>query len=182
MSRRAALRFALDRRATAAIEFSFLAIPFVLLILFVFQIGLYHFGLQSLDYATRFAARKIMLGEVPDGSRSIAAFKTTQLCPNFVMSFACDAVTLSVSRMPAGTGEGPGSSLSGFIDTSAMRLRQPSQTFCIGGPGDYIFIDVSYDFPNFLGSLLPAGSRTSYQLRSTNFFRNEPYKGKGMAC
>lgn len=162
-----------------------MVVPFLMLILGIFQIALYYFGVQSLDHATRLAAREIMLGRVATGSQSKNAFKTNLLCPKFLLGFDCGGVVVNATKIAASASQGPGTSLTQFVNTSALTLRPVSTgSFCIGGPGDYIFLDVSYAFPNFLGSLFAGTGFTTdaFKIRSTSFFRNEPYKTTGGGC
>ena len=181
----AGLRFGRDEHGATALEFALVAPPFFIFVLMIFQIALYHYGQQSLDYATRIASRSIMVGTVPADARTLASFRDKLVCPAFLMNFACREVVVNAYKVNVTTSnEASNSGIYEFIDPANKHLRPvpAAPTFCIGGPGDYILLDISYQFPNFLGSLIPGFGQTPFLLRSTNLFRNEPFKSAGASC
>lgn len=170
-----------DRSGAAAIEFALVAVPFFGFVLFVIQIGMYHFSQQSLDSATRRAARQIMTGTVPAGAKTLSGFKTTLLCPNVLWKISCSDIVVNAYRVAKTSNAANGTGVYQFVNAQTKTLAGPvsdpkQNTFCLGGPGDYVFLDVAYAYPDFTGGLL--GLTTgSFLLRSSTFIYNEPTIG-----
>lgn len=174
-------RIAQDSRGATAVEFAMVAVPFFGLILLILQVGLYHFSIQSLDYATRLAGRQVMTGQVPTTITSASGFKTALICPKVFWTISCGDVVVNAYRVGTTSNAADSSGIYAFVNSAAKSLNAPQtdaakQSFCLGGPGDYVFIDVAYPYPNFVGRLLSAGASSTVQLRSTTFIFNEPYR------
>lgn len=184
--RRLLRRFIGDRSGTSAIEFALLAAPFFGFLLFIMQVGLFHFSQQSLDFATRKAARQIMTGSLPAAARSLSGFKTTLICPNMLWKGSCDALIVNAYKVAKTSDSAAGTGIYQFVNAKTKTLVGPAtdptqMSFCLGGPGDYIFLDIAYPFPDFTGGLFSAGG-SMFQLRSTSFIYNEPFAGGGSTC
>lgn len=171
-----------DRSGTAAIEFAFTAVPFLLFVFGIFQIGLYHFSLQSLDNAVRTASRKVMTGTVQVAGLTAAKFKTEILCPALVVPLSCNNITVSVTTLPDLTNN----TIAKYVNNAIPDLHPPNLDsskglFCGGAAGSYIFIDVAYRYPiisKLIKSLGVSDTNQDYMiLRSTNFVYNELFLG-----
>lgn len=178
--------FLRDRSGAAALEFAIVALPLLAFVALIFHVALYHFALQSLDHATRIAARSVMVGKAQVNATSEAAFKSGLLCPRFILGFTCEKVVVNAFKVEATSDAAAGTGIYKFIDAATKSYKtSPSGTsFCLGGPSDYVLLDVSYDFPNLFGSALSSDGAAAkpWTLRSTSFFRNEPFATKGAAC
>ncbi|MBC8129044.1 MAG: pilus assembly protein [Rhizobiaceae bacterium] len=184
--RRLATRFPRANEGAAAVEFAIVSLPFIAIVFMIFQVALYHFGLQSLDLASSAASRQIMIGKLPASAYNLGEFKRTQICPRLLMNFDCDAVIVNAYKANGPSDPAANTGIYAFINATSKTLRAlPAQsTFCVGGPGDHVFLDVAYEFPNFMGSMLMAAGADPrrFMMRSTTFFRNELFDGNGQAC
>ena len=179
--------FGRDRRGATAVEFAMVCLPFIGFVLLVFQVALIHFGRQTLDYATADAARAVLTGTLSGSEQTSTVFRKNRICPKLLMNFDCNKVVVNAYKVtPQNSDAAKNTGIYQFIDATALTLRRaPAQTsFCLGGPGDYVFLDVSYDFPSFLGSVLTTvGVPPSvFNLRATTFFRSEQFVGAGGSC
>ncbi|NEU15001.1 pilus assembly protein [Methylobacterium sp. BTF04] len=178
-------RFIYDKSGAAAVEFALTAIPFLGFIFVIIQVGLYFFSQQSLDYATRLAARQIMTGYVQAKSLTADQLRSSIICPALSINISCNNITVAVNIVPKTSNSTSGTGIYAYINQSVPSLKPANLdaskgTFCTGSPGDYIFIDVAYNFSGFL-DLIPiiAGpliSRDIMVLRSTAFIANEPFQ------
>ena len=182
--RRAGRNWAADRGGAAAVEFALTIIPFLMLLFFICQVGLYFFSQQALDYATRLAARQVMIGSVQAQGLSASQFKTGLLCPALKMPLDCSKITVSLSLVAKTSNTTADTGIYAFMQQSVPSLNPANLdaskgSFCAGAPGDYIFIDVAYKFPIFVDVSKLAGSSNAMNpmvLRSTAFVANEPYQ------
>ena len=184
---RAILRqFVGDRRAATAIEFSIVFLPFLGFVLMIFQAALLNFGLQSLDAAIGNASRAIITGTLAASNRTLATFRDQEICPRLLLNFDCSKVVVNAYKVTPKSDASKNTGIYQFIDTTTVALRQPpaQANFCLGGPGDYAFLDISYNFPNFVGSLLTSVGvpPETFMLRATTLFRLEQYSGQSSTC
>ncbi|WP_255475969.1 TadE/TadG family type IV pilus assembly protein [Antarcticirhabdus aurantiaca] len=182
-------RVSSNKGGVAAVEFAFVAAPFFALVLMVFQLALYHFGVQSLDHATRLAARAVMVGDVPASAQNRAAFLNQMICPHLMMALSCDNIILNVYRIEATSDADKKTGIYRFVDGQTRSLAavesDPSKgSFCLGGPDDFVFIDAAYKLPNIVSSLIGADDWESSPIlmRSTTLVRAEPHKGAHPSC
>ena len=182
-----ALRRYLSADAGAsAVEFSMVIAPFMMVVTLLFQVGLYYFGVQSLERVSALASRHVMTGSLAPGSYALTAFRDREICPGLLLALDCDKVVVNAYKVTPSSSVTDGTGIYRFVDATAMVLRStPTQSsFCVGGPGDYVFLDIAYEFPSVLGSLISIGGLApkSFMLRSTSFFRNEIFAGQGQTC
>lgn len=187
--KRGALRrvsFGRDQSGTAAIEFGILAVPFFGFVLFILQIGLFHFSQQSLDHAVRLAARQIMTGGVPSTAKTAAGFRDQLICPKLLWNASCEKVFVNAYKVAKTSSSKDGTGIYQFVNEATKTLAGPNMdastaAFCLGGAGDYVFLDVAFDFPDFTFGLL--GEATDrFRLRSSTFIYNEPTVSGGGTC
>ncbi|MGU3539241.1 TadE/TadG family type IV pilus assembly protein [Methylobacterium sp. A54F] len=181
--RRVLSAFARAEGGAAAVEFALTAVPFLGFVFVILQVALYHFAQQALDHATRSASRLVMTGAAQAQALSADQFRTTMLCPNLRMPLACSSITVSVTTV-ARAGEGlSAAKIYPFIQQgvpalAAVNLDPQKTSYCLGGPGDILFIDVAYSFMNvggFLQRALGGAAAGAMVLRSTNLITNEPF-------
>ena len=178
-------RFFYDRSGAAAVEFALTAVPFLGFIFAIIQVGLYFFSQQSLDYATRLAARQVMTGNVQAKSLTADQLRSSIICPALSINISCNNITVAINVVPKVSNSTSGTGIYAYINKAVPSLKAPNLdinkgVFCTGNPGDYIYIDVAYNFSGFL-DLMPiiAGpliSRDIMILRSTAFIANEPFQ------
>src|SRR5262245_17195434 len=168
-------QFARDCFGASALEFAIVAMPFLLLTLGIFEVGLVYFANQELDNAVAYGARLIRTGQAQTGGMDIAQFKD-KMCKQLI-TLNCNGIKLDVRA---------------FSDFSGAQLTQPldgagnlKQTFTFnpGNPGDIVVVRAFYEWD--LASKLPEEVGLSNMangnrlLVSTVAFRNEPYAPSG---
>ena len=156
-----------------------MAVPFFGLIMLVLQTGLYHFSLQSLDFAVRTAGRTVMTGQVTVAASSAQSFKVAYVCPEVFWSIACDKLVINSYVLGKSSDSKASSGIYAYVDAKARTLNAPATTptqqkFCLGQPGDYVYLDVAYPYPNFIGRLLSSKGEATWQMRSSTVVFNEP--------
>lgn len=169
--------FLADRRGAAAVEFAIVVVPFLGFVFLIFQVALYHYSVQSLDLAVRKAGRAIMTGSVATSVTTVAAFKANHLCPSLAtfVAIPCAELTVNAYRVGSVSNAADKSGIYAFIDAQTKSLKAPQsdpakQSFCLGGPGDFIYLDVSARMAK-LTWMLPA--TTPPLLRATTFVMRE---------
>ena len=96
--RRPGLRqFGCDRSGASALEFALLAVPTILLLLAILQIGLVFFATFALEHATSQGARLIRTGQAQSQGFDAAAFKT-EVCKVLTVPLSCAG--LQAGRAP----------------------------------------------------------------------------------
>ncbi len=177
--------FARDQKGVTAIEFAIVAVPFFGLLLMILQVGLYHFSLQSLDFAVRQAGRTVMTGKVSPTAVSANTFKTTYICPKVFWGITCNNLVVNSYVIGKTSDAKAATGVYAYIDDKTRTISQaPTQsTFCLGAPGDYVYLDVGYPYPNFMKRLLSTEASDSWLMRSSTVVFNEPNaKNSGASC
>lgn len=171
--RRAFRQFGRDRSGASAVEFALLAIPTILLLLAVLQLGLVFLGTYMLEHATAQGARLIRTGQAQTKGFDAAAFKN-EVCKSLTAPLSCSGLKLDVRR---------------FTNFSSTELTNPLDeggamktnfSYDPGNGGDVVVVRGFYEFD--IPSLFPieismanmkGGSRV---LVATAAFRNEPFQ------
>ena len=183
--------FTADARGATAVEFALIAVPFLGLLLAIFQTGFAYFASENLQAAVQSAARKLYVGTAQgNGVSTASAFINQYLCPSSGGTLAsfidCTKLIVDVRVSTTGTFTG--------LDTAADFYQASATTaFCPGGPGDVIIVRVIYPLPVYLpvigttngrdvnvvraGSVndVPGASGWQQLLLGTAVFRNEPF-------
>ncbi|MGH6811045.1 MAG: TadE/TadG family type IV pilus assembly protein [Methylocella sp.] len=166
----------------AAVEFAMIGAPLVLIFLEIFQSGLFVYDSASLNHATQAAARQIMTGEVQKEGLTAAQFRTNLLCPLLPATMPCGNVivnlqTFSEADYPSG--------FYSFVNSTQTAIIIPpldntKTSFCPGGNGEYVYLQVYYAMPLIGAVWLPVVT-TTFQGQTVNLvsaaaaFKNEPY-------
>jgi Flp pilus assembly protein TadG len=181
--------FGSDRRGATAVEFALIMIPFMGLLLALFQAGIVFFTSEALEAAVEDAARNIYTGNAQTtGVSSASQFVSTFLCPTtggrkLPTYVDCSKLIVDV-RTAASFSAG---------DTSADFWQAGStQQFCPGGEGDIVIVRVIYPLPAILPALtgtiksfgtshaglvdtVPNNAGWKQLLIGTAVFQNEPF-------
>lgn len=168
------------RKGASAVEFAFVAAPFLALLVAILQTGLVFFAGRVLDEVTEEASRYIMTGQAQLSGMTQAQF-TTYVCTGSNTStlvtalFNCNGFMINVQN---------------YGDFASANTTTPTLTFNgnggvanawnydPGNPGDIVVVQIMYQWPVLLGPLgfnlsnLANGNRL---LVSTAVFKNEPY-------
>jgi Flp pilus assembly protein TadG len=171
-------RFARDRVGASALEFAIVALPFLLLTLGIFEVGLVYFATLELDNAIAHGSRFIRTGQAQSANMDAAQFKD-EVCKHLIGLIDCNGLKLDVRS---------------FSDFSSAQLTQPldgagnmkqTLTFDPGNPGDIVVVRAFYEWE--LAAKLPKEvslsnmSNGNRLLVSTASFRNEPFTQNGGA-
>ncbi len=163
-------RFAGQTRASASVEFAFVATPFVGLTLGVLQTALIFLSGQSLESAAAVAGRLVMTGQAQTQGWTAAQFKT-QVCNQIHAIFNCaSGIYVDVEAYSSFASVNLGMPITnGAFNSSAMGYNP-------GVPGQVIVVRVYYQYPVFFTPLhLSNITGGSNLLAATAVFQNEPY-------
>lgn len=173
---RAALRLKRREDGTTAVEFAFVAAPFLYLLLAIFETGLMLFAEYIVEHGTAQAGRMIRTGQVQNGNISKAEFKTL-VCGRMASFLNCNANLhvdvrkyTNFSSVSQSAPVGDDGELTADVTTGAQ--WQP------GEPNEVVVVRTYYDWQLFTPGIsrlanLAGGRRV---LIGTAVFRNEPYK------
>jgi len=165
--------FRKDQRGATAIEFSFVAIPFFLVVFGIIEVGLSHFVNRMVDNAVISASRLIRTGQATSASFDEADFKT-EIC-GFLPDFLCsmDRLVVDVETIDSfDLAKSPADSL--YDDEGELK---EDSNYEESGSGDIVVVNVIYRWP-MITSLLAlnmADNGNERYLTSTVVFRNEPW-------
>lgn len=175
-TRRSALRrllraFGRDREGTAAIEFAFVAIPFMLLLFGIIEIGLAFFADQVLNNAVLDAARMIRTGQAQAQGFDASKFKEQILANASGFPMSADRLTIDVEKIDS------------FTSYKSKPLIEDGKMtndvgYNHGEANEIVIVRAMYRWP-MISSLmatnfadLATGDRL---LVATAIFRNEPF-------
>lgn len=169
---RAARRLCRDQQGVAAIEFSLVAAPFLMLLFAITETALVFFAGQTLETAAADSARLIMTGQAQSQGFDKEKFKQA-MCDKMYGLLKCDGVTVDVKKFPTFTTidlKNPIGQDGKFSDQDFG--YQP------GDAGDVVVVRIFYQWPVYLSLFgfnladLPDSKRL---LSATAAFRNEPF-------
>ncbi|MEL6567523.1 MAG: TadE/TadG family type IV pilus assembly protein [Pseudomonadota bacterium] len=167
-----------DNSGLSAVEFAFVAGPFFMLLVGIFEICLIFLVSTILEYGAREAARDIRTGTLQASTAVVADQKTafeTEICNRMLNLFGC-STSLSIDVRTSSTGF---PSVQDVIPrNSDDSLDTSGFGFDAGGRDDIVIVNVYYEW----GLITPVISRSMANLPdgkrlliSTQAFRNEPF-------
>lgn len=166
-----ACRFARHQGASAAVEFAFVALPFLALLFAIIQTVLVFLAQEALETIAATAGRLIMTGQAQANNYTQTSFKTA-ICGDVVALFNCAAgININVqtfSSFSAVTYPNP---------VSNGQFQNNSFVYEPGSPGDVVVVQIFYQWPifvNLMGLNLANLTNNSRLLVATAAFRNEP--------
>lgn len=170
--RRSLRRFGCDQSGASALEFALVAVPTILLLLAVLQLGLVFFANFMLEHATAQGARLIRTGQAQNQGFDAAAFKT-EVCKHLTAPLSCSGLKLDVRRFTNFNG----TELTDPLDAGGA--MKTSFSYDPGAGGDVVVVRGFYEFDipalfpvDISMSNMKGGSRV---LVATAAFRNEPF-------
>lgn len=174
--------FRADRRGTAAIEFAFVAGPFLLMMFAVIELALTFLVSTSLDTASSRTARRIRTGEFQNASETAQKFKQ-DLCARMTwLSGDCMSALVVDARIYPDFTSVSNPLLKPIAGSNKMSFDPSSQTFEEKAPPSQIVVVRSFYrreliSPFYNGGLARVdGSPTSVLITSTQVFKIEPYQ------
>lgn len=165
-------RFVRRQDGSAAVEFSFVALPFLAMVFAIMETALIFFSGQALETAVADSARLIMTGQAQTQGFNQTAFKGA-VCAKIFGLFDCqNGVYVDVKKFSAfGSITMPNP-----VDANGNFVNNFS--YDAGGPGDIVVVRLFYQWPVYVSLLgfnlqnMAGGKRL---LVATVAFRNEPY-------
>ena len=168
--RLAGVSFLREEGGAAAVEFTLVVLPFLLLVFATLQIGLIFFFNQSLQTAANRGARMVMTGETRLLNQ--ATYKTA-VCGNLPSFFNCANVMVDLKSASnfSGLNTAP------ITVTYSPMTGLPTNTwsFSPGGRGDVAILRVMYNWPAFGFLNFSNQSNGSVLMIGTAVVKNEPY-------
>jgi Flp pilus assembly protein TadG len=166
-------RFARADDGAAAIEFAFVAIPFLVLVFAIIELGLTFLVSMSLENALTNVDRTIRTGALQTGGGDAASFRTA-VCGemSWLGSSCASAITLDVRVLPS------------FADTNDLPAPAATKTcFDPGGPGSIVLVRGYYKWPLITPLLQEAvgGAAGDRRVTFAAVFTNEPYSDTPVA-
>ncbi len=159
------------REGSAAVEFGMVALPFVLMMFAILELGMVFVTDSILENATIETSRLVRTGQASAQSMTAAQFKTTLCGRMSIFSTDCAArATVDVRVIPQFNTVPPDPMAGGTFSTAAL-------TYSNGSPGDLVLVRVWYRQPlltTFMAQGLSRLNDGNAILTSTTAFRNEP--------
>jgi Flp pilus assembly protein TadG len=176
-----ARQFLNERNAMAAVEFAIIGAPLLLTIVAIFQSALFVYNSSRLDAATHAAARQIITGSVQKGGLTAAQFRTN-LCSQLPVTIPCSSVIVNLQTFSEASFPGGFYSFVNGTQTAIIvpPLDNTKTSFCPGGSGEYVYLQVFYAMP-LLGTVWLPAITTTFQGQTVSLvsaaaaFKNEPY-------
>ncbi len=160
-------RFARADDGAAAIEFAFVAIPFLVLVFAIIELGLTFLVSMTLENALGNADRTIRTGALQLNNGTASAFHKT-VCDqmSWLGSSCASSLVLDVRVLPS------------FAQTDDLAAPKTGATcFDPGGPGSIVLVRGYYKWPLITPLLQQAvgGAPGNRQVTFASVFANEPY-------
>lgn len=175
--------FISDQRGVSAVEFAFVAAPFLALLFGIIQLALIFFANNLLDMGVRHAARLVLTGQAQEASwappepdqtsmeAKIAKFRS-EVCRYAGALLTCNDLKFDLRVLSSFSDAVPGVSIKdGQIDNSGLG-------FAMGGRNDIVMVRVMYLLPTYsdiFGAALINAGTNKRLIISTAVFVNEPF-------
>lgn len=173
-SRRLSLkRFQRDQGGATAIEFAFVATPFLIMIFALIELGVLFVMDVALETAVSQTSRLVRTGQAHSQAMTASQFRQDVCSRMGVFESQCDErLLVDVRVIPRFTGQTPPDP----VDADG-ELSESGLLFAIGGPRDIILISAWYPQPLFTPLVSQGAERVAGQrvLNVTTAFRNEPF-------
>jgi len=172
-ARRFLARFRAARRGSAAVEFAFVALPFLALLFAVLELGMVFLVSTTLQNAADAAGRKIRTGELQAAGGTAETFKTS-ICADmsWLGSDCANNLTVDVRKFSSFAGSSAATPVTnGVIDPTKTKWEP-------GGAEEIVLVRAYYTW-TLITPLLNSGMQTlgngKRLISTTVTFRNEPW-------
>jgi len=156
---------------SAAVEFGMVALPFILMVFAILELGIVFVTDSVLENATIETGRLVRTGQASAQSMTAATFKTSLCGRMSIFSADCASrATVDVRVIPQFATTPPDPMSGGTFNNGVL-------TYSNGVPGDLILVRVWYRQPlltTFLAQGLSRMNDGAAMLTATTAFRNEP--------
>lgn len=185
--------FVHDRKAASAVEFAIVVVPLIYIMLFLFQMSVYMYWTEALGNTAQRAARAIRTGVIHEARMSSDEFKEREICPRLRGGVSCDEIIVAVNSVAKQWTTSRTEGGYRYIDKSRVDLLKPNldqsnASYCPGGPGDLVYLDLLYKAPVLAipfgreSRQLDVNGRPIVLLRSTSVVMNEPFEHEPLKC
>jgi Flp pilus assembly protein TadG len=167
--------FCLSRGGTTAVEFAFIAPPFLALLIAILQVTSFLFAQQALQTAVVAAGRLILTGQVQNAGLSQTQFTTNDVCPLLPALFTCSNLYVNVQTYTNFSGA---STTIPSLSISSSGAVSSTGSYSLGGPGEVMVLQLVYPWKIIsgpLGAILPNFSNGYTEIMGVTAFRVEPY-------
>lgn len=167
--------FIFTKRASAAVEFSLVAAPFVAVLLALFEVALVFIASEVLEVGVDQTSRAIMTGQAQKSNMTASQFATA-LCAKVNVFFSCGGLMVNVQAYDSFS---TASATPPTLTFNSKGQVTNGWQFQPGTQGQIVVVQVMYQWPVILGPLgftlanLANGNRL---LVATAAFKNEPYQ------
>lgn len=172
-------RWRRDQRGATALEFAFLAAPFLLFIFGIMMTGLQYFTMNSLEHGVESAARLIRTGQAQGANTTIQQFKQS-ICDSATAPLKCDShLTVHIQQGANWSDITPSGCLKND-STLANGTGQGTDSVSTysGGANVVVLVTVCYqwDLPKVV-PIIPLGNMAggARLLQAAATFRSEPF-------
>ena len=157
-------RLARDQKGATLVEFTLIALPFMLLLFGTFEIAFIYWANQELENATTQGARLVKTGQVQAAPLTQAQLKT-EICSKTAVLVGCAArLRLDVRSAKDFSDITPPDP----IDVDGKLKDDAEFSFAPGAGNDVVLVSAFYDWKPLLKS-------SDYILRASSVARNEPF-------
>jgi Flp pilus assembly protein TadG len=161
-------RFTRAQEGAAAVEFAFIAIPFLVLVFSIFELGLVFLASMTLENALATVDRKIRTGEFQTSANNTQAAFRDAVCKQMSwLETSCPtAISLDVRVLPS------------FAGTKDLEAPSGATCWNPGGAGSIILVRGYYKWPvitPLLRSAVGVDGGGDRVISFANVFTNEPY-------
>jgi Flp pilus assembly protein TadG len=164
-------QFARDRKATAAIGWAVVCLPFFALLGGIVETSLFFFKGQMMETAVQDASRLIMTGQAQSAKLTQAQFRD-EVCKRLPPLFNCATEVIVDVDVAANFGAADVAALTEAMMTATPRYNP-------GAGGDIVVVRCAYAAPvylDFLGAgFANAGGGKKRILFAVSAFKNEPF-------
>jgi len=162
-----------DKEGTVAIEFAFVAIPFIWLLIGLIELSLFFTTSSLLAESANVGAREIRVGNLEGNPDPEAAFQKI-VCDRAAIFIPCDDIQFQVSVVPDGSYFTAG----GMDATFNLDGSLQGAGYEDGAQSSVMLVRLVYYYPFMtpvIGSLLSDTGGTTRMILNTIVMKNEPY-------
>jgi Flp pilus assembly protein TadG len=154
--------FLADRKATTAVEFAMIAVPFFGLIGAVFETGAVYFKTAQLQHVTESVSRNVLTNSLTV-SMTNNQFRDTYVCPKLGALFTCSNIMIDISS-PASWGAA--NTANDFYSTYTSS-NKGAASIAIPGQGQIAVVRIAYPMPQLM-AILSGGAFAGQTIAQTH--------------
>lgn len=177
-------RFGRAREGATAVEFAIVAIPMLMMIFGMIELGLVLLVSTTLDTATDFATRDIRTGVFQSSTTGTHQVFKDRVCANMTwLKSSCGGLAVEAETFDefADVNQAP------LVNPTTFKPEDAPRCWAVGNAGSIVLVRVYYRWKIFTpllnSSLVNGGAGSDTRLlTAATVFRNEPYTGDPTAA